>query len=129
MADQQRVRRFLKQRTGLFLNALFFVAVFVAISTFQTRNLLSTSSTTAPALNGPLLRGGNYDIAAAGNRPMLVYFFAPWCKFCAVSSDKKTSAEGLFTLRGRDQYINMVIILYKTFNFVPKMHINTIVFF
>jgi len=90
MPSQQKIRHFLKQRTGLFLNALFFVAVFVAISTFQARNMLSKSSKEAPALNGPLLRGGSYDIAAAGNRPMLVYFFAPWCKFCAVSSDNLT---------------------------------------
>jgi len=90
MPSQQKIRRFLKQRTGLFLNVLFFVAVFVAISTFQARNMLSTSSMDAPTLNGPLLRGGSYDIAAAGNRPTLVYFFAPWCKFCAVSSDNLT---------------------------------------
>ena len=90
MPSQQSIRHFLKQRAGLFLNVLFFVAVFVAISTFQARNMLSTSSMEAPALNGPLLRGGSYDIAAAGNRPVLVYFFAPWCKFCAVSSDNLT---------------------------------------
>lgn len=90
MPRQQRIRQFLKQRKSLFLNAVFFVAVFLAVTTFQTRNMLSTSDTTAPALSGPLLGGGNYDIAAAGNRPVLVYFFAPWCKFCAVSSDNLT---------------------------------------
>ncbi len=90
MANQQKVRQFLKQRTGLFLNVLFFVAVFLAVSTFQARNMLSTSGTIAPPLNAPLLRGGSYDIATAGNRPVLVYFFAPWCKFCAVSSDNLT---------------------------------------
>ena len=90
MLNQRRIRNFLKQRAGLFLNVLFFVAVFVAISTFQARNMLSTSSMEAPALSGPLLRGGSYDIGAAGDRPVLVYFFAPWCKFCAVSSDNLT---------------------------------------
>ena len=90
MPSQQRIRHFLKRRAGLFLNVLFFVAVFVAVSTFQARNMLSTSSMESPALDGPLLRGGNYDIATAGDRPVLVYFFAPWCKFCAVSSDNLT---------------------------------------
>jgi len=90
MPNQRTIQRFLKQRASLFLNVLFFVAVFVAVSTFQARNMLSTSSMEAPALNGPLLRGGSYDIAAAGSRPVLVYFFAPWCKFCAVSSDNLT---------------------------------------
>jgi thiol-disulfide isomerase/thioredoxin len=90
MTLQQRIRQFLKQRKGLLLNAIFFVAVFLGVSTFQSRNMLSTSDTTAPALSGPLLRGGSYDIADAGKRPVLVYFFAPWCKFCAVSSDNLT---------------------------------------
>jgi len=75
------------KRSGLILNALFFVAVFLVVVVFQTRNMLPTSGTMAPSLNGPLLRGGNYDIGTAGDRPVLVYFFAPWCKFCAVSSD------------------------------------------
>lgn len=78
------------RRSGLFLNALFFVVAFVAVSTFQVRNMLPTSGTAAPALNGPLLRGGSYDVAAAGNRPVLIYFFAPWCTFCAASSDNLT---------------------------------------
>jgi thiol-disulfide isomerase/thioredoxin len=88
MASKEKIRQFLKRRKGLLLNALFFIAAFIAISTFQTRNMLATSSgETAPALSGPLLSGGSYDIAATGDRPVLVYFFAPWCTFCAVSSD------------------------------------------
>ena len=90
MPNQQTIRNFLKQRKGLFLNVLFFVAAFLALSAFQTRNMLSTSNVPAPALGGPLLRGGNYDIAAVEGRPTLVYFFAPWCKFCAASSDNLT---------------------------------------
>jgi thiol-disulfide isomerase/thioredoxin len=108
MPSQQRIRQFLKQRTGLFLNALFFIAVFLAVSTFQARNMLSTSGTTAPALDGPLLRGGSYDIAAAGNRPVLVYFFAPWCKFCAASSDNLTR---LRRLRDDDSLEILTVVL------------------
>jgi thiol-disulfide isomerase/thioredoxin len=90
MPSRKTIGQFLKQRANLFLNVLFFVVVFIAISAFQARNMLSTSDTMAPALAGPLLRGGSYDIATAGDRPVLVYFFAPWCKFCAVSSDNLT---------------------------------------
>jgi len=78
------------KRSGLILNTLFFVAVFLVVVAIQTRNMLPTSGTMAPSLSGPLLRGGSYDIGAAGDRPVLVYFFAPWCKFCAVSSDNLT---------------------------------------
>mgnify|MGYP001821938096 CR=1 FL=1 len=86
----QPLGQFLKQHKSLLFNALIFVAAIIAISAFQARNMLSASDGMAPALNGPLLRGGSYDIAAAGNRPVLVYFFAPWCKFCAASSDNLT---------------------------------------
>lgn len=90
MPIEPKIRQFLKQRAGLFLNVLFFVAVIFAVSTFQARNMLPTSGKTAPALVGPLLRGGSYDTSAVGGRPMLIYFFAPWCKFCAASSDNLT---------------------------------------
>jgi len=105
---KQRIRQFLKQRTSLFLNALFFVAVFLALSTFQARNMLSTSDIAAPALDGPLLRGGSYDIAAAGDRPVLIYFFAPWCKICAASSDNLTR---LRRLRGDDSLEILTVVL------------------
>ncbi|NNF67554.1 MAG: redoxin family protein, partial [Gammaproteobacteria bacterium] len=108
MPDQERIRNFLRQRSGLFLNVLLFVAIFFAISAFQARNLLSTASTTAPALSGPLLRGGNYDISAPGKQPVLVYFFAPWCSFCAASSDNLTR---LRRLRDEDSLAIIAVAL------------------
>ncbi len=90
MQNPENTRPFWKKLRSFFLNALFFTAVFVAASTFQARNMLSTSETPAPVLAGPLLRGGSYDIATTGGRPALVYFFAPWCKICAASSDNLT---------------------------------------
>jgi thiol-disulfide isomerase/thioredoxin len=108
MPNKQKIRQFLKQRTGLFLNALFFVAVFLGVSTFQARNMLPKSDVESPALSGPLLRGGSYDIADAGKRPVLVYFFAPWCKFCAVSSDNLTR---LRRLRDEDALLILTVAL------------------
>jgi len=87
MRTTAKLRQFIKKhRSGTLLNVVFFVAVFVAISAFQARNMLSTSATPAPALSGSLLRGGSYDLSAARDRPVLVYFFAPWCRICAASS-------------------------------------------
>jgi len=90
MSHLPRIREFLKRRQSLFLNGLFFIAVFVAVSAFQARNMLPTSGTEAPALSGALLSGGNYDIATSEARPKLVYFFAPWCSICALTSDNLT---------------------------------------
>lgn len=90
MVSNKKAMEFLKRRKGLFLNVVFFVVAFSMITLFQTRNMLATSGELAPALSGPLLRGGSYDIASTPERPVLVYFFAPWCTFCAVSSDNLT---------------------------------------
>jgi thiol-disulfide isomerase/thioredoxin len=38
-------------------------------------------------LHGATLQGGVYSLEATPARPVLVYFFAPWCHFCAASSD------------------------------------------
>jgi peroxiredoxin len=54
---------------------------------FQTRNMLATDGQAAPELKGMTLAGELYDLGDAGRRPVLVYFFAPWCRFCAASAD------------------------------------------
>jgi len=60
--------------------------MFLIVTAFQSRNLLPTDRQTAPALSGVTLQGDAYDLEAAHGRPILVYFFAPWCTYCAVSS-------------------------------------------
>ena len=69
------------------LNAAFFVAVFFVLLAFQSRNMLAVDGQPAPELKGIKLGGAAYDLADAGDRPALVYFFAPWCKICAASAD------------------------------------------
>ena len=63
-----------KQLTGTFPNVVFFIAIFVLVSMFQTRNMLSNDGVAAPELKGTLLRGGTYNSAVAGDRPVLIYF-------------------------------------------------------
>lgn len=72
---------------SLLLNGLLIVVVFVAASAFQTRNMLDTDGQPAPDLRGVTLDGEVYDLAAAADRPAMVYFFAPWCRICAASAD------------------------------------------
>ena len=69
------------------LNAAFFGAVFFVLLAFQSRNMLAVDGQPAPELKGIKLDGAAYDLADAGDRPALVYFFAPWCKICAASAD------------------------------------------
>jgi peroxiredoxin len=72
---------------SLLLNGVFFLAVFIVVTMFQSRNMLATGSQVAPELRGMTLDGEPYDLGDAGSRPALVYFFAPWCKICAASAD------------------------------------------
>lgn len=61
--------------------------VFFAALAFQSRNMLSADGITAPELRGVTLAGEVYDLHAAADKPAMVYFFAPWCRICAASSD------------------------------------------
>ena len=67
-------------------NAVVIVAVFLGVTTFQSRNMLDTGGEVAPGLRGTTLAGEPYDLGDASDRPVLVYFFAPWCKVCAASA-------------------------------------------
>ena len=72
---------------SLLLNTALVVVVFVIVTTFKTRNMLSAGGDPAPELSGVTLAGELYDLDDAATRPVLIYFFAPWCKICAASAD------------------------------------------
>lgn len=84
--DQPSGKRSRRIRS-LLLNGALFLAVFVVLTAYQTRNMLSAGGQPAPPLNGITLAGEAYELAAAESRPALVYFFAPWCRVCAASAD------------------------------------------
>ena len=85
-ADDTSQNRHSRRFRSLVLNGIFIVAVFVVVTTFQSRNMLATGGQVAPELRGVTLAGQPYDLADAESRPALVYFFAPWCKICAASA-------------------------------------------
>jgi peroxiredoxin len=74
-----------KFRPFLF-NAGLVAVVFFAVLAFQARNMLAADGQPAPELRGMTLAGERYDLDNAGERPALVYFFAPWCRICAASA-------------------------------------------
>ena len=85
-ADDKSQNRRSRRVRSLLLNGAFIVAVFVVVTTFQSRNMLATGGQVAPELRGMTLAGEPYDLSDAESRPALVYFFAPWCKICAASA-------------------------------------------
>ena len=84
--DQPRRSRWQGARS-LLLNAGLVLAVFVGATAFQQRNMLAADGRAAPGLRGTTLAGELYDLQEARARPVLVYFFAPWCRICAASAD------------------------------------------
>jgi len=83
---EQTASKRLRRLRSLLLNVGLFALVFLAITTYQARRMLDTGDQPAPPLRGTTLAGPPYDLADAGSRPALVYFFAPWCKICAASA-------------------------------------------
>ncbi len=68
------------------LNAGLIAIVFFGALSYQSRNMLAADGQIAPELRGTTLSGRPYDLKDAAARPVLVYFFAPWCRICAASA-------------------------------------------
>ncbi len=71
----------------LFGEVLIFVVAFMLISAYQARALLATDHEPAPSLQAMTLLGEKFDLEDLKGKPALVYFFAPWCSYCAASAD------------------------------------------
>jgi len=65
---------------ALVVDALAIIAVFVAISTWQTRNLPNDDNT--PQLAAVWLDSASADQVMQRGDTGVVYFFAPWCSVC-----------------------------------------------
>lgn len=72
---------------SILLNIGLLAVVFVVVTAFQTRHMLPADRQPAPELTAAILQSGSYELDLAASRPVVVYFFAPWCTYCAVSSD------------------------------------------
>jgi peroxiredoxin len=76
-----------RKRLSWIPNGVMMIVVFVAVSAFQARNLLDTDQQPSPALSAMTLSSNSFDLASQEPRPTVIYFFAPWCTYCALSSD------------------------------------------
>ena len=66
------------------MNVLLILAIFLAVTAWQWRNLIS-KQTPAPSFRLPALSGPPVALEDLRGSRVLLYFFAPWCKVCDLS--------------------------------------------
>jgi peroxiredoxin len=76
VADSQSKSKVWLQRA---IEVLLVVMLIAGIRAWQQRDIVSGA---APALQGVLLGGKSYILAAKPAQPVLVYFWATWCPVC-----------------------------------------------
>jgi len=77
----------LRKYSTLLIEVSLFIAAFMAISAYQARSLLPTNNEPAPSLQATTLLGEEFDLVDLKGKPVLIYFFAPWCPYCSASAD------------------------------------------
>ncbi len=81
-----RLRKSAIGGSKLWPELLLIVVVVAGVRWYQTRNLLPADAAPAPAFELRTLSGNVVASSEFRGRPTLLYFFAPWCKICAVSA-------------------------------------------
>lgn len=118
MSEAQEKTHSMGHKAGrLLLNIALMVVVFLAVSAFQSRNMLDTDRQAAPDLQAMTLEGLEFDLDAADARPTLVYFFAPWCHYCAFSSDNLVRLRRL-----RDENALRIVTVALDWQDVAEVH-------
>ena len=69
------------------VEVLLFVVIVGGIYAWRTRDLLPAGDrVAAPAFELTDLQGRPWSLDALAGKPVVLYFFAPWCAVCAASS-------------------------------------------
>ncbi len=74
-----------KRLKSIFLNLLMIIAAFAAVTLWQNRNLLEVSEK-APGFSLQSLDDDTITLDSSGKKKTVLYFFAPWCTVCNLSS-------------------------------------------
>ena len=69
------------------LEIAFVIAVFMAFTWWQNRDLLAVDEVQAPDFALKTLDGEVVHLSAFRGQQVLLYFFAPWCSVCRLSAD------------------------------------------
>ena len=89
------------------------VVVIAGVHVYRTQDMLNASGEPAPELYLPALTGGQAGLPQeTDENTTLVYFFAPWCTWCAASAH---NIRKLRNIRGEDELnVFLVALSYET---------------
>lgn len=88
-SEDKSARRIARRRRikSYVFQGLLVAALFMGVSAYKARTLLAADLQLAPALDGQTLAGEAFNLSDSNSEATLVYFFAPWCLYCAASTD------------------------------------------
>ena len=89
------------------LNGAIILAVFLAVSAWQGKDLVS-NQVPAPLFRLPALSGDSVALEDFQGKRVLLYFFAPWCKVCDFSIG---NLNWVRKLRGEDSAALLAVAL------------------
>ncbi len=76
-----------RRRLLVILEILLVAVIVYSLFAWRSRDMLATGQELpAPGLDLPRLDGSAFSLAEHAGRPVLVYFFAPWCRVCQLSA-------------------------------------------
>ena len=86
-----------KTAKSILVNILIFVTVVYAVHLYQTRN---SPTGVAPEIKGYMLNGEKFEGLDKLKKPVLVHFWATWCKVCKLEHDNISSIASDYTVVG-----------------------------
>lgn len=98
----------IKKGLSLFKSLAIYGVIFFGIQVWQTRNLIG-GGVMAPEFRLSSLKGGEAALSDFRGKPTVIYFFAPWCKVCAVSS---AAVNGFVESNGEEAAVLAVALSY-----------------
>jgi len=107
------------------LNGVIVIAIFLGVSTWQSRNLIALKKQ-APEFELATISGLKVSLNDFHGKRVLLYFFAPWCKICDISI---SNLDWIKSLRGEESVSLLAIALsyndlHSIKSFIKRNNLN-----